>query len=269
MDLSEIGRQFGLDEAQTRAAFEALAPVVAAGVRRNAASDGGLGDLLGAVLKGDHGRYLDDPAALGSRDSVADGNAILGHIFGSKDVSRGVAQQLSSQSGIGADILKKLLPVIAAMVMGQIAKKSFGGGQASGGGGSLGDILGSVLGGGQQAQGGGLGDILGNVLGGALGGGQGSAGGGGLGDILGSVLGGGEQPQARPQMPQGAPGNLEDMLKDIFGGGGGGGGTMPAPQRQERITRSRKTLDDILGGGTSQGNAAEDLLNSVINATRR
>ena len=169
MDLSEIGRQFGLDEAQTRAAFEALAPVVAAGVRRNAASDGGLGDLLGAVLKGDHGRYLDDPAALGSRDSVADGNAILGHIFGSKDVSRGVAQQLSSQSGIGADILKKLLPVIAAMVMGQIAKKSFGGGQASGGGGSLGDILGSVLGGGQQAQGGGLGDSLGNVLGGALG----------------------------------------------------------------------------------------------------
>lgn len=265
MDFSQIGRQFGLDEAQTRAAFEALAPVVAAGVRRNAASDGGLGDLLGAVLQGNHGRYLDDPSATEGREAVDDGNAILGHIFGSKDVSRGVAQQLSAQSGIGADILKKLLPVIAAMVMGQIAKKGLGGGQSSGGG--LGDILGSVLGGGgPQAQspgGGGLGDILGGVLGGALGGGQGS--GGGLGDILGSVLGGGQQPQARPQAPQGVPGNLEDMLKDIFGGGGG----MPAPQRQERISRSRKTLDDILGGGTSQGSAADDLLNSVINATRR
>ena len=35
MDLSEIGRQFGLNEAQTGAAVEALTPVVAAGMRRN------------------------------------------------------------------------------------------------------------------------------------------------------------------------------------------------------------------------------------------
>ena len=34
MDLSEIGRQFGLNEAQTRAAVEALTPVVARFTRR-------------------------------------------------------------------------------------------------------------------------------------------------------------------------------------------------------------------------------------------
>ena len=33
-----------------------------------------------------------------------DGNAILGHIFGSKDVSRGVANQAADLTGIGGDI---------------------------------------------------------------------------------------------------------------------------------------------------------------------
>lgn len=234
MDLSEIGRQFGLNEAQTRAAFEALAPVVAAGVRREAGNDGGLGDLLGAVLNGNHGRYVDDPSVLGAPETAADGNAILGHIFGSKEVSRGVAQQLSADTGIGAAVLKKLLPVIAAMVMGQIAKKTMGG-QSTGGGG-LGDILGGILGGGSgqpQSGGGGLGDILGSILGGAAGGQP--SGGGGLGDILGDLLGGGAD----------------------------------APQRQEQISRGRKTLDGILGGGTTRGNAADDLLASVDRLTRR
>ena len=194
MDYASIGRQFGLDEAQTRSAIEALTPVVAAGLRRNTQSDDGFADLIGALSGGRHSRYVEDTSVFGSPDAVDDGNAILGHIFGSKDVSRGVAQQLSASSGIGESILKKMLPIIAAMVMGQIAKKSFGGGATSGG---LGDILGDLLGGGQPSRapqapsGGGLGDILGDILGGA----QGrqpapGGGGGGLGDILGDILGG-------------------------------------------------------------------------------
>lgn len=58
----------------------------------------------------------------------------------------------------------------------------------------------------QQSGGGGLGDILGSVLGGG--------GGGGLGNILGSVLGGGGQQQ---QQQQGG-GGLGDILGGLFGG---------------------------------------------------
>lgn len=253
MDLSAIGRQFGLDEQQTRSAFEALAPVVAAGVRRNAAQPssggGGLADLLGGLAGGNPTRYADDLSAFGQPEAVDDGNAVLGQIFGSKDVSRGVAQQLSGTTGISDSILKKLLPIVAAFVMSQIAKKAMGGSTSSGGGG-LGDILGSVLGGGQsqpapqpqaQPQGGGLGDILGDILGGGQqkqpsGGQQG----GGLGDILGSILGGGQQQPSGGQ--QG--GGLGDILGDLLGGAQNRGG----------------------GGG---GNSAEDLLNSVEQALRR
>jgi hypothetical protein len=158
MDLSAIGQQFGLTEEQTRAAFDALTPVVASGVRRSAQSPTGLQDILSSALNGN--QNLD----------AASGNEILGQIFGSKDVSRGVAQQLSATSGIGAAVLKQLLPIIASIVMGQVAKKMGGGSQSSGGGG-LGDILGDILGGGSQqqapqSQGGGLEDILKDILGG-------------------------------------------------------------------------------------------------------
>ena len=118
MDLSALGRQFGLDEQQTRSAFEALAPVVAAGMRRNAvqSSGGGLGDLLGSLGGGNPAAYADDYTAFERPGAVDDGNAVLGQIFGSKDVSRGVAQQLSGSTGISDSILKKLLPLVAAVL---------------------------------------------------------------------------------------------------------------------------------------------------------
>jgi hypothetical protein len=164
MDLSAIGQQFGLSEEQTRAAFDALTPVVASGVRRSAQSSSGLQDILNSALNGGHGVSLDT--------AQSSGNDVLGQIFGSKDVSRGVAQQLSATSGIGAAVLKQLLPIVASVVMGQVARK-MGGSQSSGSGGGLGDILGDILGGGQQQRqpqasgsGGGLGDILKDILGG-------------------------------------------------------------------------------------------------------
>jgi hypothetical protein len=184
----QIARQTGVGENDARIALERLAPAISRGIQRNIGSEGGLESLLQALQRGNHGRYLDDPGQLGS--AVDDGNGILGHIFGSKEVSRGVADRVSGQTGIGADLLKQMLPLIASLVMGALAKRASGGvgGQPQalpGEGGGLGDILGSVLGGGApQAGGGGLGDILGSVLGG--GGAQSS--GGGLGGLLSSML---------------------------------------------------------------------------------
>jgi hypothetical protein len=275
MDLSAIGRQFGLDEAQTRAALDALTPVVAAGVRRNAQSPEGLQDILSSVLTGGRARALEDEDAIRYENAKAPGDEILGQIFGSKDVSREVTQQLSATSGIGGAVLKKLLPIVASIVMGQVAKK-MSGGSSSGGG--LGDILGDIMGGGQQRQqpqggsGGGLGDILKDVLGG---GGaepeprQAPTGqGGSLEDILGDILGGGKSGGVK-QVPQDQMG---DILKDIFGGNfpGGGGQTQERHQPSpDAVTRGRRTLDDVLGGGTKRGDDADILLDSVTRSIRR
>jgi hypothetical protein len=291
--LENLGQQFGLSPTQTRAAVEALAPVVAAGISRNASSGGGLADLLGAVLGGNHGRYLDDPNATQYDAAVDDGNAILGHVFGSKDVSRGVAMKAGEFSGVGGAILKKMLPVIATMVMGALAKRMFGGGNAQAqtpGGGGLGDILGDILGGGQRGgaasggSGGGLGDILGDILGGGRsqpqaqpvpqrvpqGGGQAP---GSLEDILKDILGGNGKVVVYPP-GQGVPPGMEDILRDIFGGGAGGGsGRIPPQAQEEAARRGREAIDDMLGRRATTrrtgGSAADDLLNSVEESLRR
>ena len=92
-----------------------------------------------------------------------------------------------------------------------VISQMLGGGQQGGSGGALGNIVGSMLGGGNQASGGALGNILGSVLGGSN-----QSGGGALGNILGSVLGGGAQAheQAGTQMAGGL-GNLTDMLSQL------------------------------------------------------
>ena len=60
---------------------------------------------------------------LQQEDTTQDGSSILGHVFGSKDVSRAVAGRAAEQTGIGADVLKKMLPVVATMVMAGLSKQ--------------------------------------------------------------------------------------------------------------------------------------------------
>ncbi len=94
-------------------------------------------------------------------DTRNDGNKILGHIFGSKDVSRNVAAAASRDTGIDASLIKKALPLLATLAMGAMSKKTSGGrdlgSSASAGGlGPLADLLG-----GGDADSGGLDAILG------------------------------------------------------------------------------------------------------------
>ncbi|WP_187272119.1 DUF937 domain-containing protein [Zeimonas arvi] len=160
----QMGARVGVDEGQARSALEALLPMLAGAVNRNATQPGGLEALLGALSDGHHQRYLDDPSSLTDEVAVEDGNAILGHLFGSKEVSREVASRASAQTGLGADVLKRMLPIVAAMLMGGLSKGALGGGQGDSGG------LDGVLGGGRGGSQGGLGDVLGSVLGGGSGG---------------------------------------------------------------------------------------------------
>ena len=117
---------------------------------------------MGALQGGRHDRYLDDPAELARPETVQDGNAILGHLLGSKDMSRQVASHAAQKTGLDTGILKKMPPMVAAMAMGSLSKQakepsvadalmgalSGGGGQSSGGG--LAGMVGSLLGGGEK-----------------------------------------------------------------------------------------------------------------------
>ncbi len=159
----EAGQSVGLSPEQTSSALSALVPALAAGLHRNASQPGGLEALLGAISGGGHQRYVDDPAALGRQETVADGNGILGHILGSKEASRALADRGAAQTGIGADVLKKLLPIAATMVMGSLAKQQVGQRSAAvpGGGGDLLSMLTPMLD--RDGDGSAVNDILGTV----------------------------------------------------------------------------------------------------------
>jgi hypothetical protein len=164
----QIGTQLGLGEGQTIAALGVLVPALAAGVRQNTRNSGGLDSLIAALSSGTHARYVDNPATLSDPATVADGNGILGHVFGSKEVSRGVAGQAAAQTGISADVLRRMLPLVATLVMGTLAHQQApqAGARASvpGGAGLLG-MLGATL---DQNRDGSIVDDVTRLLGSAL-----------------------------------------------------------------------------------------------------
>jgi hypothetical protein len=141
----------GLDEHRTASALSALLPALAAGFNRNLQSPDGLTSLVSALASGHHQKYLDNPAVLSDASAIADGNGILSHVLGSKDVSREVANRVSAQSGIGADVLKRLLPLAATLMMSALSKQSTGAGAGAvtagipGGGGDFASMLSPLL----------------------------------------------------------------------------------------------------------------------------
>ncbi len=162
--LQSIARELGVSETQVASGAEALAPAILGGFKKQVnAQTSGLEGLGGLLSQFGGGGLMDD--VLGAQPTnVARGNDVLGQIFGSKDVSRAVAQNAASQSGLDPALLKKMLPMLAmlAMLVGGFISKQQGGG-------------GSVM---PSSMGGGLGDLLGGLLGGnASGGGRKSGGG--------------------------------------------------------------------------------------------
>jgi len=122
--LRQLAQNFGLSEEQTASAVSALLPAVGKGLARNTSTPGGLEALIGALSSNRHQQYLEQPELLNQQETVQDGNGILGHIFGSKEVSRQVASQASAQTGLSSDLLKKMLPLVATLAMGVLSRQN-------------------------------------------------------------------------------------------------------------------------------------------------
>lgn len=157
--IGTMAKELGINESVAQAGAAALLPAVLGGFKKTTQAQPsgleGLGGLLGQL----GGGGLLDSVLAPQQTPVQQGNEVLGQIFGSKEVSRTVAAGAEQQTGISSDLLKKMLPVVAMMVAGYMAKQ---GGDESGGGG-LGGLIGGLLGGGNQSSGsalGGLGSLL-------------------------------------------------------------------------------------------------------------
>jgi hypothetical protein len=125
--ISELGREFGLTPDQTKAAVTALLPALSMGLKRSTATPEGLGELFGLMgRQPDLYAMYDDPKAAFSREGRAAGNAALARMFGSPEASRAIADQAQQFSGVTSDILKKLLPVLAGILISGLMRSGSG-----------------------------------------------------------------------------------------------------------------------------------------------
>lgn len=204
-----MARQFNLSQQQAALAMEALTPAFSQGLKRNTSDPYGVSNFLQALASGNHAKYYDDAANAFSPAGMAEGNGILGHLFGSKELSRAVTAQAAQATGIQQEILKQMLPAMASMMMGGLFRQTTG--QP------------------QQAQAGGFG-ASGNIL----------------GEIIDQMMkqGGGMmgQPQQR-QAPPPQPNPMDPfdnpfgkILKDMLGGGAAGSAPQPGNQGRQRQT---------------------------------
>jgi hypothetical protein len=190
--VSDIASKIGADEGEVNNAIRTLVPALVGGVAENVQADSIDSAKLETDVKQQGASGLLDGGVSVDQVDAGQGDQYVARIFGGND-SNAVASALSGGGAGNSDLIKKLLPILAPIVLAYIGKQLTKGSapaepQAqSAGGGGLGDVLGSILGG--AAAGGGGNNALGSILGSVLGGG-----GGGnnnpIGEILGGLLGG-------------------------------------------------------------------------------
>src|SRR5215475_14427141 len=123
--MTALGDEFGLTPTQTQAAVTALLPAISTGLKQSTATVDGLGNLFGMMGQQQNLQAMyDDPETAFGPEGVAAGNDALSVIFGSPDVSRAVIDQAQNFSGVSSDVLKKMLPVLAGILISGLMRST-------------------------------------------------------------------------------------------------------------------------------------------------
>ena len=118
-----VARSLDLDEAQTRNAMRKLCPAIAERLQARAAADDELFQtLLDMIDNGAQASPLDDPDSLTNAEAVADGNAILDDVYGSRNDAMVALRQ--ADETIPERELRKLAPLSATAVVAALAQSN-------------------------------------------------------------------------------------------------------------------------------------------------
>ena len=181
---SEIASRLGADQGEVDSALHTLVPVLLSGIQHNS-QDPEHASRIESAANSHAGRGLLDAGGGVDQVGESDGQQAVATLFGGNDTDQ-VAAALAKGGAGNSDLLKQLLPILLPMVLAYIGKRlspdsaqTTAAQKKEEAPGGLGEILGSILGGGSGDKS--LGGVLGSVLGGK---------GGALGEILGGLLGG-------------------------------------------------------------------------------
>ena len=135
LPIDQLAQQVGADPQEVQQAAQAALPALLGGLQANAQDPGGASSIVEALGQHDDD-LLEGGVDLGQVDQ-ADGEKIASHIFGSNE-----EQVYSALGGTGAGggLVKRLIPILAPIVLSYLANKVLKGG---GGGGSAARLAGA------------------------------------------------------------------------------------------------------------------------------
>ncbi len=192
-----ISQDTNQPEDKTASVVAMAMPILMGAMKRNASTESGAANLMGALDNKHDGSILDNLSGLFQNgvdeDVKQDGAGILGHVLGGSQDN--AVQAISQKSGLNTSSVMKILTVAAPIIIGYLGKQKQQKNVNTQSG--LGDLLGGLMGGGdkqhkQQSMieslldGNKDGSVIDDIAGMVLGGGNKK---GGLGGLLGGLFG--------------------------------------------------------------------------------
>ncbi len=178
---SQLASQLGLGEDQAQQAIERVAPLILGGLKRQGEQHGGEGRVNHIVQKYGRENVLDDlDGHIQRRVQDSNPDPSLGGLLGAAGPQ--AADLLDNKLGLSAGMGKKLIPILAPIILGALKKRANASGatRSAGGGNSglAGGLLTSILD--RDGDGNVLDDVAGMIFGGGAAAGGGRSGGGGF-----------------------------------------------------------------------------------------
>lgn len=112
--LDVISRQFGLDPTSTAKAVEALLPAFTLAFQRLVLNPVAFAEFTKTVTSGAYASFFDNP---GHSDAIRSGAAIVEQLFRSPEATKRVAAQAAALTGLGAQTMQQMMPVLAATII--------------------------------------------------------------------------------------------------------------------------------------------------------
>ncbi len=119
---SQISEKLGMDDSKVQQVIGMALPMLIGALNRNASSSKSGAEALANAVQRDHdGSIFDNIAqAVTKRETVDDGNAILGYIFGDK--SSGIINSVSRATNVDSDQIGQIFAMLAPLVLGAVGK---------------------------------------------------------------------------------------------------------------------------------------------------
>ena len=122
-EINQISQQLGVNPGEAQSAIAAALPMIVGGMASHASQPGGADAIHQSLAS--HGGVLGNLSGLLGAGGPADGGGLLGKILGQHQAP--VQQGVSQASGLDSEKTRKLLLMLAPIVMGVLARRQAAG----------------------------------------------------------------------------------------------------------------------------------------------